>query len=581
MKDGYSMKSTLLALVAVGIAPLICATSTARAQESAAEIESPTQTAPSPGLRYDVWVADSLERVAQEAEMPPDPATEVVVHCARGEFEAAQIAVHPKDDSIVGLRVMATELTSEGGESVMPRPRVRFVDSVPIRHNSWQTPRDELTAIAPAFVPDVLYDNIPYVPVWKGRTRCAWVTFDVPRDARHGTYTGKVTVFANEEQIDVPVILHVHDVTVPAERNLKMTNWVYLDQMARWHSCTLFDERFWQMVKVYAENMASHRQNMIIIPLYRFYTDARLVDFAADGGNLLIDFTKFDRWVQTFLDAGFEYIEGSHLGWIDGTVYCYFARDGQVVAEDHPADSPEAERYLSQFLPALQAHLEEKGWLDIYYQHLRDEPGEAHKALYDKLMELRRTYGPRIQTIEATHSPEIDPPTIMVPVLSHLHLQLDFYKQMQEKGQEVWFYTACGPNQTYANRFLDYHLLKVRYLHWLNFKYGIHGYLCWGYNYWSTLSPFTEHSMTWAVGPLPPGDSNIVYPTPRGLLDSIRWETLRDGIEDYELLKMLEAKDQAAAARICNSLVPDFDTYDLRVDRFREARLEILSALEK
>jgi len=86
--------------------------------------------------------------------------------------------------------------------------------------------------------------------------------------------------------------------------------------------------------------------------------------------------------------------------------------------------------------------------------------------------------------------------------------------------------------------------------------------------------------MTWSVGPLPPGDSYIVYPTPRGVLDSMRWETVRDGIEDYELLELLRAKDAGKAEQICSLLIHGFDKYDLDVNHLRAARLKLLEALE-
>jgi hypothetical protein len=545
----------------------------AAAQESAA----PAATV---HKRYDVWVEDCLEKVFQDKEMPENAAKEIVVHAARGEYEAAQIAVRPKDDSVGGLHAIAGKLQKEDSEAVLPPPTVRYVDSVPIGQNSWRITPGHLIATAPAFIPDVLYE-VGYVPVWQDRTRSIWLTFNVPADAEPGVYKGEVKVFTNEESSIVPMTLHVHHVTVPAKRNLKVTNWVYLDPMSRWNGCEMFDDRFWGLVKKYAENMASHRQNMIMTSLYSFYSGAHLLRFSADGDRLVVDFTDFDRWVNIFLDAGFNYIEGSHLGWIDGTVFCWDIKDGKVVQESHPADSPEAERYLSQFLPALQAHLEEKGWLDIYYQHMRDEPSDEFKALYDKMMAMRLQYAPRIKTIEATHSTKIQSPTIMVPLLSDLGANYDFYKKVQDAGQEVWFYAACGPNGSYANRFLDLHLLKVRYAHWINFKYNIPGYLHWGYNFWGLLSPYSEIHMTWAVGPLPPGDSYIVYPTPQGVLDSIRWEAMRDGIEDYELLKVLEAKNPAEAARIAALVISDFDQYDMDVGHFRATRLDLLSALEK
>lgn len=574
------MKCMPRSCVRIGIALLTFLASQASAEDPAMpEDQNVAQNVQNAPKRYDVWVEDCLKKVFQEQEVPENAVKEIIVHTAKGEFEAAQIAIRPKDDSIGGLRAVASSLKLNDNEVTLSAPRVRYVDSVPIGKNSWQTPPEQLIATAPAWIPDVLYE-VEYVPVCQDRTRSIWLTFDIPLNAEPGEYTGEVKVFANDETITVPVTVHVHNTAVPAKSSLKTTNWVYLDSMSRWNGCELFDERFWELAKLYAENMASHRQNMIMTPLYKFYTQAHLIDFSADGDKLTFDFSKFDRWVDIFLDAGFTYIEGSHLGWIDGNVFCYVIKEGKAVQENHLASSPEAEHFLSQFLPALQEHLEQKGWLDIYYQHMRDEPSDEYRALYDKMMDMRRKYAPRIKTIEATHSTEIQPPTIMVPLLSHLAEKYEFYKSMQEKGQEVWFYTACGPNGAYANRFLDYHLLKVRYTYWLNFKYKIPGYLHWGYNFWGMLSPYSEIHMTWAVGPLPPGDSYIVYPTPQGVLDSIRWETARDGIEDYELLKMLEARNPAEAARICTLLVEDFDKYDLDVEHFRAARLEMLNALE-
>ena len=531
-------------------------------------------------MRYDVWVEDCLEKVWQDKAMPEKAAKEIVLHTARGEYEAAQIAVSPKDDSIGGLRATCSELKKKETGKTLSAAKVRYVDYVPIGKNTWQTPPDQLIVTAPAWIPDVLYE-VGYVPAWQNRTRPIWLTFNIASDAEAGTYTGEVTVYTNEEKSNVPVTIYVHNATVPAKRSFKMTNWVFLDSMQRWNGCKPFDDRFWEFVSIYAENMASHRQNMILTNLYRFYGSPALVEISADGNNLKFDFSKFDRWVDIFKKAGFTYFEGSHIGWIDETIYCWFVADGKVVEENFRADTPEAERYLSQFLPALQTHLEQKGLIEVYYQHVRDEPGDAHKATYDKTRAMMRKYAPRIKTIEATHSTNIEPPTIMVPLLSHFGEKYDFYKQMQEKGNEVWFYAACGPNGSYANRFMDIALLKVRYTHWINFKYNVAGYLHWGYNFWPQLSPYTDIHMTWAVGPLPPGDSYVVYPTPQGVLDSTRWETVRDGVEDYELFKLLQAKDPKKADEICSSMIHGFDKYDTDISHFRAARLKLLEALEQ
>jgi hypothetical protein len=44
-----------------------------------------------------------------------------------------------------------------------------------------------------------------------------------------------------------------------------------------------------------------------------------------------------------------------------------------------------------------------------------------------------------------------------------------FDVQLMDLGGEVWFYTCLFPNKRYPNRLIDYPLLKVRLLHWLDF----------------------------------------------------------------------------------------------------------------
>ena len=80
---------------------------------------------------------------------------------------------------------------------------------------------------------------------------------------------------------------------------------------------------------------------------------------------------------------------------------------------------------------------------------------------------------------------------------------------------------------------------------------------------------------------LPAGDSNIVYPEPGGpgVWDSIRYEAMRDGIYDYELLCQLKEKNPDAAARIAGKLIRGFTDYNEDIATFRAARRELLGLL--
>src|SRR5205814_1648194 len=62
------------------------------------------------------------------------------------------------------------------------------------------------------------------------------------------------------------------------------------------------------------------------------------------------------------------------------------------------------------------------------------------------------------------------------------------------------------------------------------------GFLRWAYNSW-TSDPFTQPVFVFTQG-----DEYMVYPGPKGPMSSIRWEELREGIEDYELVAQTRDK---------------------------------------
>ncbi|MFR3033566.1 MAG: DUF4091 domain-containing protein [Alistipes putredinis] len=146
-------------------------------------------------------------------------------------------------------------------------------------------------------------------------------------------------------------------------------------------------------------------------------------------------------------------------------------------------------------------------------------------------------------------------------------------------GHSCWFYTCMYPRGNFANRYVTLPLIKTRLLHWINYKYDSPGYLHWGFNAWGANGdPFGDVSAP--ANDWPGGDSHIVYPGYRKLYPSIRLAAMRDGIRDYDLLKMVEARDSIRAQAFVNAIIFDFNRYDTSVSRFRQIRREILDFLE-
>ena len=192
--------------------------------------------------------------------------------------------------------------------------------------------------------------------------------------------------------------------------------------------------------------------------------------------------------------------------------------------------------FLPQFLPALVKHLREKGWLEKTLFHIADEPSDHNVMAWREASDFVHRCAPelrRLDAIETTHCRGCL--EVWIPKLDHLATWESAYEEARRQGNELWFYTVgIFQGGSLPNKTVDVPLIESRLLHWLNYRYGLTGYLHWGFNSW-TDDPFDapgEHR----------GDGWHVYPAKGGLLNSLRWEQMRNGIQDYECLWLLEDK---------------------------------------
>jgi hypothetical protein len=518
------------------------------------------------------------------------------VHVARGETVTFQVALllqqgYARGEDYV-LTVDVPDLAGVPGEAFL-------VGMVPVDMPA-QDPSPFILREPPADFPDPLYP-IPEegLAVDGGETVTVWFEYDLPTDVEPGAHTIEPTfeiswtpqsnlLRPRDRAADpigfsdsIELTAQVYDVAVGGSR-LKVTNWLFPN---RGDNPDPYSEEWWDLMRVYAENMAAHRQNVIITrPL-------NLAQFSYNGsGELQVDWSRYDRWVELFTEAGvIGHIESGHLGtrsgdWTsDFVVFVYEEENGEVVRKRAAPGSQSAKAFYSQFLPLYEQHLEENGWLDITMQHLADEPIQSNADSYREIAALVREFAPSLPIIEATHTQELTGAIdIWVPQLDYYDRGYDHYLERQAAGEEVWTYTCVFPQGAYANRFIEQPLVMTRLLPWIAYRFGATGFLHWGYNAWGSGDPYEdltrEHG---GLGYLPAGDAWVVYPVEGGVIDSIRGKAMRDGIADYELLSMLAEVNPVRAARIAGRLVLAHDRYRLDIEGFREARREILQLLEE
>lgn len=502
---------------------------------------------PGPAARssLECFATSDLVRVFEDGYGQVEPRSDrLSLSGLRNEIVSAQCVVVAHRD-LERLSVAVGPLKQPDGSGIIPERQVQwnFVGSIFIQTNSPNQRPGRWIRSAPAWFPDYLSDERECA-LARGRRKAVYLTIKIPPDAAPGDYQGTVTFTADSERAALPVRLRVYPLTLPEERHLKVTEWFSTAPFRQHHKLDPADESgLLRMLKVYAQNMAEHRQNVFRVPL-------ELIGCTqAANGTLEFDFARFDQWAQVFWDTGrMDVLETGFVarfgegGWSSRDI---------LLREFAVTDAPTGrrmrmagEQYLPRFLPALVHHLQQRGWLAQTVFHIADEPS-AHNILpWRRAAELVHRYAPELRRMDAIETPHcLGCLEIWVPKLDHLATWFSAYQEAQRLGNELWFYTVgIFQGGSLPNKTVDVPLIESRLLHWLNYRYGLSGYLHWGFNAWTDdpINAPGQHR----------GDGWQVYPKPDGLLNSLRWEQMRNGLQDYECLGLLEDRIAALKATL-------------------------------
>ena len=155
-----------------------------------------------------------------------------------------------------------------------------------------------------------------------------------------------------------------------------------------------------------------------------------------------------------------------------------------------------------------------------------------------------------------------------------------FYSGQQQIGKEAWFYTSCDPlGHQWISRHVEAAALNTRYHHWVNYKYRLTGHYYWSFNEWLVGGTNIIDNAGGQGALVPAGDHFVVYPGYRKVYSTIRLAAHRDGIADYELLKLLEKTNKSKSDELANRMIRGATDYEKDISKFRAARRELLEAL--
>ncbi|MGQ9730639.1 MAG: glycoside hydrolase domain-containing protein [Candidatus Zipacnadales bacterium] len=489
---------------------------------------------------------DSLTKIFPD-QMPVCHASEVCLDVCRNETEAFQIALLSLVDEGAQLSITVSPLTQDRNTIPSECFRIFVVGNVPAV--------DHLTPGATKRLwPDILAPldgPAQRIDVQAGETRALWVLLAVPPETEPGEYRGEIVLDSGTTpptRLPLRVVVHNPVLPSPQDYHLWVSFWQAPERIAQQYSLELWNEPHWSLLRTYLEDMVAHGQKLAVVTrnLFEWRTTS--------AGQPTFHYTLFDRYVglcrEVGMDEGIEFYSmfdgtgDSLIAWADDT--------GTMHSETANPGDERFDFWWSAFLTDFAAHLEEKGWLQNVFICPTDEPrdsaGVPTLQRFAHCAELVRAAHPAFKTTAAIDSRESA--RTLAPFIDRMVFKLrnDVYDrelaaQEREGGGRVEAYICCHPER--PNTFITSPNIDTRVIGWLLFRERLTGLLRWSYERW----PPDPMSQPEGDGRYPAGDLFIVYPGPEGPYGTPRWEILRDGFEDYELLWMLEEAIAEARAR--------------------------------
>ncbi len=498
-------------------------------------------------MAFSVRFVSSLEKVRSAADVKNEVNSVKLLHGERFAFQAVA-----ESDCVEGISVTAEGPLSGGVRIYRVRDAVMDFPRNPGKCTDYLADR-------PGLMPDILEPLADRGgrQILHAGVNTFWAELETGADAQPGTYPLTLVVTSeNGTEVRKELQVEVKDAALP-EQKLLFTQWFHTDSIAMYHGVEIYSEEHWTLIDRYMAMAAELGMNMILTPVIIPPLDTQpgtcrpntqLAIIEKRGEEYTFDFSRLGRWIGLCRKNGISHFEISHLysQWgADFAPNIFVTEDGE---EKHlfgwhvKADDPAYVGFLRQFLPALVAYLKEQGVAENCYFHISDEPHGT------QLEQYRRAHG------------VVKPLLDGCPMMDALS-DVNFYREglvqnpvcandamvpfLECGAKNLWAYYCCAQGEKVGNRFLAMPSHRNRILGIQMYKFGIKGFLHWGYNfYFSQLSryPINPYTTTSADGVFPSGDPFSVYPTHNGPIPSLRAKVFYEALQDMRVCLALEEK---------------------------------------
>ncbi len=514
---------------------------------------------------YQLWTAPPSHRIFKDESIPSENDSGIRVYAAKNEFEPFLVVVRPAVSGEVSIAL------SNFGTGI--NAKIYQVKYVPVSHAT-----DSLGKTGS--YPDPLWPltDSATVQLTAGENTAFWFSLAVDSAATAGDYSATVTI----GEISVPISLHVFDFALPDDIQVK-------SQMNFSHNA---------MLEKYGVNGTGDDYWMYVDAMKKYFIDHRLTPKSAlwsggltsSGGAPYIDYdcdTEFlsdPHGIWGFEEPATRYLDGTGLmngkfstPFNNGTGFPSFMaitfQNNDSSADQRPssfcgeiketedwyvADNPNSSynQKWFQYISVIEDYLTDADYLDRAYYYFANEPQD--QADYDAVawysrylkqaapnLKLMVSENPRSEIYDHANYVDDGQIDIWLPVLNQYDPAISWDRE-KEHNEESWVYFLHGTRPPYFNPItLDHPGIESKFTGWFLWKYRIRGLAYYSLNNWNK-NPWTDPLNDNHNGDLfmlyPPSEDNnaISYGSNNHrFVPSIRFELMRDSLEDYAYLYVL------------------------------------------
>ncbi|MGI6238576.1 MAG: DUF4091 domain-containing protein [Christensenellales bacterium] len=495
-------------------------------------------------MKVDLRLVSPLEKVFLDE---PPRGGYLRASALRGEtasFQAAWIAQVGNFRGYVELRVHADVPV-----------RLRRVRAVPVAFPAIPDADGDYLRKTPGLYPDLLEDTDGRrLRVYAFRWESCWIDIEGAPAGDHEI----AVALCDEAGIELArEVFHLHIIAadLPAQ-TLIHTKWFHCDGICEYYGLEMWSEEFWRVCEAFIRLMPKRGINMLLTPIHTPPLDTRvggermtcqLVDVYAGNAGYSFGFEKLHRWVEMAQRCGIEYFEMAHLFTQWGAKFApkivadVCGETKRIFGWDTEATGTLYRDFLRAYLPALTAELKRMGIAERVYFHISDEPSAEMIDDYRAARDLAMPYLEGFPVMDALSSFEFyKTGAVAKPIPANNHIA-----PFLEAGVEgLWTYYCVGQYKDVSNMFMAMPSYRNRILAQQLYKFGIEGFLQWGYNFYHAQFadyPIDPFLITDGDGFAPAGDAFQVYPGAGGVpLESIRMMVTAQAMEDLRAFQLLE-----------------------------------------